>query len=147
RRAAVTMLAATIVSRAKDADVQHVFDTVADRSRPSWLRASLLRGAEAQLLGIDPITGRGRGAPAPAPDAPCPTCPGGRSGPGGAPAFATGRAGEGGRAATPGGRGRGRGAGRPALKLDREPALVGLAAANDELSTRARDLLARLEWP
>jgi mono/diheme cytochrome c family protein/glucose/arabinose dehydrogenase len=145
RRAAVTMLTATIVSRAKDADIQHIFDLAADASRPSWLRSSLLRGAEAPLLGIDPLTGRGRGAPAPPAEAPCPTCPGGRGGPGGAPAFPTGRAGAGGRGAAPAGRGRG--AGRPALKLEREPALVGLAAQNDELSIRARDLLARLEWP
>lgn len=34
------------------------------------------------------------------------------------------------------------------MKLTKEPALVALAAANSgELSTRARDLLARLEWP
>jgi mono/diheme cytochrome c family protein len=152
RRAAVTMLAATIVSRGNDGDIQHVFDAVADTSRPSWLRSALLRGAEVQLLGLDAATGRGRGAPASAPDAPCPTCPGGRAGPGGASAFPIGRAGDGGRGSAPGGRGsapggRGPGAGRPALKLEHEPAIVALAARNDDLSTRARDVLARLEWP
>ncbi len=145
RRAAVTMLAATIVSRGDNGDIQHIFDVVADTSRPSWLRSALLRGAEVQLLVVDAATGRGRPAPASAPDAPCPTCPGGRAGPGGASAFPTGRAGDGGRGAAPGGRGRG--AGRPALKLEHEPAIVALAARNDDLSARARDLLARLEWP
>ena len=33
------------------------------------------------------------------------------------------------------------------MKLDREPAIVALAAGNEELSTRARDVLGRLEWP
>jgi hypothetical protein len=49
----------------------------------------LLRGAEVALLGAampgNP-TGRRGGAPI-APNAPCPTCPGGRAGPGGAYAF------------------------------------------------------------
>jgi mono/diheme cytochrome c family protein/glucose/arabinose dehydrogenase len=142
RRASLTMLAATIVSRARDADIQRVFDMIADPARAAWQRSALLRGAEVQLLGIDPATGRARGtATAPA-DAPCNTCPGGRGGPGGASAFPSAPATNAGR-----GNGRGRGAGRPALKLDREPALVGVAARNDELSTRARDVLARLEWP
>ncbi len=142
RRAALTMLAATIVSRGKDPDIQRVFDVVADPTRAAWQRSALLRGAEVPLLGVDATTGRARGGAAPAADAPCPTCPGGRAGPGGASAFPTTPAGGRGN-----GGGRGRGANRPALKLEREPALVALAAKNDELSTRARDLLARLEWP
>ena len=53
-----------------------------------------------------------------------------------------------GAAPTPPRAGRPRRGARPALKLTREPALVALAAANTgELSTRARDLLPRLEWP
>ncbi|HEY2433283.1 MAG TPA: PVC-type heme-binding CxxCH protein [Vicinamibacterales bacterium] len=143
RRTAVTMLAATIVSRGKDAEVQQMFDEAADASRPPWLRSSLLRGAEVQLLGVDAQTGRGRATLTSPADAPCPTCPGGRAGPGGASAFPTGTTANAGR----GNGGRGRGAARPPLKLDREPALAALAARNDELSTRARDLLARLEWP
>ena len=97
--------------------------------------------------------GRGRGA-APAAEAPCPTCPGARAGPGGASAFPVAR----GAAADPAaadagrgraaGRGRGRGAGRPALKLTREPAIASLSAANaGDLSSRATDVLAKLEWP
>jgi len=147
RAAAVTMLTATIVSGAQDASVQRLFDFAADASRPTWQRAAVLRGASVTLLGSDapgsPARGRGRGA---SPDAPCPTCPGGRAGPGGAAAFPTTRG------AAPEGEtpapARGRGAQRPPLKLTREPALVALAAANaGDLSVRAGELLPRLEWP
>ena len=103
------------------------------------------------LLGAEaPGGGRGRGRGQTAGDQPCPTCPGGRQGPGGAAAFPnTGEAeGEGAARAGGAGRGRGRGAARPPVKLTREPALVGLAAAKgDALSARAGDVLARLEWP
>jgi mono/diheme cytochrome c family protein len=99
-----------------------------------------------QLLDVDPATGRARETAASAPDAPCPTCPGGRAGPGGASAFPTDRAAEGGRGTGRGGRGRG--SQRPALKIDREPALARVAAAKaGDLSSRATDVLARLEWP
>ena len=147
RAAAVTMLTATIVSGAQDASVQRVFDFAADASRPAWQRAAMLRGASVTLLGSEapgsPARGRGRGA---AGDAPCPTCPGGRAGPGGAAAFPTARG------AAPEGEtpapARGRGAQRPPLRLTREPALVALAAANaGDLSARAGELLARIEWP
>lgn len=161
RVTAITMLAATIVSAGQDVIIQQMFNAIAQRERPAWQRSALLRGAEVTLLGAaapGSATGRGRGRGAPAADAPCPTCPGGRAGPGGASAFPqTGRGAAAvepqGRGTPPGaaGRGRGgggRGGGRPALKLTKEPALVALAAANSgELSTRARDLLARLEWP
>lgn len=158
RTAAITMLAATIVSAGQDAVIQRLFDAVAQTERPAWQRSALLRGAEVTLLGVAaPGTGpgRGRGRGAPAADAPCPTCPGGRAGPGGASAFPRTRgaaadppAGEGEPAAAAPARGRGRGAARPALKLTREPALAALAATNSgELSTRAKELLARLEWP
>jgi mono/diheme cytochrome c family protein/glucose/arabinose dehydrogenase len=153
RAASLTMLAATIVSRGDEAAVRQLFDLVAQADRPAWQRSALLRGAEVTLLGADApgSTGRGRGRGAPPADAPCPTCPGGRQGPGGAAAFPVTRgaplAEEGSRPAAPA-RGRGRGAGRPALKLTREPALVALAAAKaGDLSARAGDLLPRLEWP
>jgi mono/diheme cytochrome c family protein/glucose/arabinose dehydrogenase len=140
-RAALTMLAATIVSRGEDADIQRVFDTVADPAHPAWQRSALLSGAEVPLLGVGPASGRARGGSAATAGGPCPTCPGGRAGPGGAAAFPSTNTG-------PRANGRGRGAGRPALKLSREPALVRLAAANEtDLSSRASDLLARLEWP
>jgi mono/diheme cytochrome c family protein/glucose/arabinose dehydrogenase len=157
RATAITMLAATIVSSAQDPAIQRVLDAIAQGTRAEWQRSALLRGAEVTLLGAAaPGTagrGRGRGA-APAADAPCPTCPGGRAGPGGASAFprvaaaepsqAEGAAGAGGA----GRGGRGRGAARPAVKLTREPAISALAAANaGDLSTRASAVLARLEWP
>jgi mono/diheme cytochrome c family protein len=159
RTTAVTMLAATIVSAGQDVVIQRLFDAVAQTARPAWQRSALLRGAEVTLMGAaapGSAPGRGRGGVrgAAAADAPCPTCPGGRAGPGGASAFPRTRgaadspAGEGEPTAAPPGRGRGRGAARPALKLTREPALVALAAGNGgDLSTRAKELLARLEWP
>jgi mono/diheme cytochrome c family protein len=163
RSAAITLVAAAVVASAEDAVVQPLFDRIADGGRAVWQRSALLRGAEVSLLGVPaPGTpaggGRGRGAAAaPAADAPCPTCPGGRAGPGGASAFprgtgalpaesgaaAGGRAAGGGRG---GGRGRG-GAGGPALKLTREPALGAMAGRDDDLGKRAASVLARVEWP
>jgi mono/diheme cytochrome c family protein len=141
RSAAITMLAATIVSGAQDAPVQTLFDIIAQRTRPVWQRAALLRGAEVTLLGAEAPgstggRGRGRGL-APGGDAPCPTCPGARGGPGGAPAFPVAR-----------GERQGAGAEGAPLRLSREPALASLASANEgDLSTRAAALIARVEWP
>jgi mono/diheme cytochrome c family protein/glucose/arabinose dehydrogenase len=158
RAMAITMLAATVVSNAQDAPIQRLFDAVSESPRPAWQRSALLRGAEVALLNVDAVTGRGRGRGAPAAaDAPCPTCPGGRAGPGGASAFprAPGAAdpsllegNAGGAAAAPeaGRGGRGRGA-RPPLKLAREPAITALAANGGDLSSRLTAVLARLEWP
>ncbi len=50
-RAAVTMLAATIVRGGQDGAVQNIFSWVADENRASWQRSALLRGAEIALLG------------------------------------------------------------------------------------------------
>ena len=159
RNAAITMLAATIVSAGDEGAVQRLFDAIAQPGRPAWQRSALLLGAEVTLLGADSPgggpSGRGRGrGQAPSGDAPCPTCPGGRAGPGGASAFPNASAdvsGEGApRAGGPGrgGRGRGRGAARPAVRLTREPAIAALAAENaGDLSSRATELLTRLEWP
>ena len=156
RTAAITMLAATIVSGAQDAPIQRLFDAVAESTRPAWQRSALLKGAEVTLLGADaPGSAPGRGRPAPpAADAPCPTCPGGRAGPGGASAFPTARGGtaplgEGAVSGRGAGRGgRGRGAIRPALKLTREPAISALASSNTgDLPSRAGAVIARLEWP
>ena len=94
RSAAVTLVAGTIVAAAQDRPVQALFDKIADPQRPAWQRSALLRGAEVSLLGAaapgSPAgRGRGRGVAQGAAqgDEPCPTCPGGRGGPGGAPAF------------------------------------------------------------
>jgi mono/diheme cytochrome c family protein/glucose/arabinose dehydrogenase len=156
RAMAITMLAATIVSNAQDAPIQRLFDAVAETLRPAWQRSALLRGAEVTLLGVDATgAGRGRGRDE---TAPCPTCPGGRAGPGGASAFPRARGAvdpsllegnAGGAAPAPaaGRGGRGRGAARPALKLTREPAVAALAANGGDLSSRLTAVLARMELP
>jgi len=153
RSAAVTLVAAALVTAAQDAPVQALFDKIADGRRAAWERSALLRGAEVALLDMPPpgsVAGRGRGRAAAAADAPCVDCPGGRAGPGGAAAFPRAR-GEGPaaeNAAAPAGRGRGRGgAGGRALKLTREPALGALATRDDDLGKRAAGVLARVEWP
>jgi mono/diheme cytochrome c family protein/glucose/arabinose dehydrogenase len=161
RSAAVTLVAGTIVAAAQDRQVQGLFDKIADRQRAAWQRSALLRGAEVSLLGAaapGSPAGRGRGRGAVQAEEPCPTCPGGRGGPGGAPAFPRG----GGTAAAAGadgppaaGRGAGRGGGRgrggaggPALKLTREPAISALVASDaGELGKRSAAVLARVEWP
>jgi mono/diheme cytochrome c family protein/glucose/arabinose dehydrogenase len=156
RATAITMLAATIVSGAQEPAVQKLFDTIGDSARATWQRSALIRGAEVTLLGdLAPgstprrAPGRGRGTTA---GESCPTCPGARSGPGGASAFPRDRnedeailEGRG----SPGPRsGRNRGGGT-SLALTREPSpLTALASAGaGELSARATALLARIEWP
>jgi mono/diheme cytochrome c family protein len=144
REAVITMLAATIVRSAQDATVQTLFGWVADRSRAGWQRAALLRGAEVALLGAampGASTGRRGGAPSIA--LPCPTCPGGRAGPGGAYAFSKPED----LIVASGGRASGRGGAR-ALRLNREPVqLSALAAGEDALGPRAASLLERVAWP
>jgi len=145
RDAAITMLAATIVRSAQDAAVQNLFMWIANDSRARWQRSALLRGAEVALLGVAmPGTSAGqRGGAAALPAAPCPTCPGGRAGPGGAYAFPRPRADAPAAAGSKGVRG-----GGPALRLNREPvALTRLAARGDDLSWRATSVLARVGWP
>ena len=158
---AITMLAATIVRGAQDAPAQELFQRVAEKSRPEWQRAALLRGAEVALLGAampgTPAGRGGRGGAGAAGGGNVPaTAPGQRGGPGGAPAFPrAGGAAAGGAAAAeegaPGGRGGrgggGRGGGGGALRLNREPALSALANTPDEIGKRAAALLARIEWP
>jgi mono/diheme cytochrome c family protein len=140
---AITMIAAAIVRSAQDGAVQQLFNLTADRDRSVWQRSALLRGAEVALLGA-PTPGssaeRARPAPAPAVAAPCPTCPGGRAGPGGEYAFARPEAGSNGP-----GRARGRG---PTLRLSREPApLSALLPAVDDFGARVAAVLSRVTWP
>jgi mono/diheme cytochrome c family protein/glucose/arabinose dehydrogenase len=136
--AAMTLLAATIVRSAQDADAQRLFAWIADDTLAAWQRSALLRGAEVALLGA-PMPGAPppRRPPAVAGNLPCPTCPGGRAGPGGAYAFTR-----------PQDSSRGnRGAG-PRLRLNREPnSLSALAAAGGDLGSRASTLLVRVAWP
>ena len=149
---AITMIAATIVRAGQDAGVQSTLALVADANRPAWQRAAVLRGAEVALVPNTPMPGNPRRGAAPSitatavgtAGAPCPTCPGGRAGPGGAYAFEDAR-GRGPATAAPapgargtvaagatGGRG-GRGGG-PRLQLSREPATFSaLATAESEV--------------
>lgn len=143
RQASITMLAATIVRGAQETAIQNLFASIADARRADWQRSALLRGMEVALLGVTmPGTAAPRVAIAETTGpAPCPTCPGGRAGPGGAYAYT--------RPAPPppdpGASGGGRGG--AVLQLNREPvALTGLAA-NDQLAPRVRAVLARISWP
>ena len=160
RSAALTLLASAMIAGGQDALVQPLLAKVAEPKRPAWQRIALLRGAEVALLaatapGSEGERGRGAGRDA---DEPCPDCPGGRAGPGGAPAFprpgAEDTARGGGAGATPAGArgaGRGRGRGRglaPPLKLSREPAIARLTGANGgDIGARVGAVLERLEWP
>ena len=83
RETAITMLAATIVRGGQDAAIQNVLASIGEAGRGEWQRSAVLRGAEGAVLNAPmPGTGARRGAP-PIANAPCPTCPGGRAGPGG----------------------------------------------------------------
>jgi mono/diheme cytochrome c family protein/glucose/arabinose dehydrogenase len=153
RTTALAVLAATLVRSKQEDAAQSLFAKIADSARPEWQRMALMTGAEAAVLGnpLPGTQGRGRGG-AGATDAPCPTCPGGRLGPGGASAFPTGgRAAAAGAAASGAAGARGGGGGRGstsiALELSREPALVRLSADSGDLGRRATALLARVGWP
>lgn len=138
RHAAITMLSATIVRSANDPAIQDLFALVADGSHAAWQRSAAVRGAEVALLGAA-MPGSRRPAPAAAASPPCPTCPGGRAGPGGAYAFQ--RPGDP-TIVTRANRQ------RPALRLSQEPvALSGLAGSKDDLGARAATLLAYVTWP
>jgi putative membrane-bound dehydrogenase-like protein len=143
REAVVTMLAATIARSAQDAPVQALLEWIADARRANWQRAALLRGAEVAWLGapIPGTPGGGRGAP-PSASLPCPTCPGGRAGPGGAYAYSTPED-----FVVASGRAAGRGSAR-SLQLSREPTgLLAMAVAGDALAPRVAALLDRANWP
>jgi mono/diheme cytochrome c family protein len=136
RETAITMLAATIVRAGQDATIHRVLASIGDAGRSEWQRSALLRGAEGAVLNTPmPGTGARRGAP-PIANAPCPTCPGGRAGPGGAYAFPR-------NPPTAAGRG-----GQRTVRLSREPAAFSaVAAAGSDLGVRAGNVLARIEWP
>lgn len=141
RDIAITMLAATIVRGGQDAAIQTLFKGLATDSRPEWQRSAVLRGAEVAVLGT-PMPGSSavrRGGPPPGVTLPCPTCPGGRAGPGGAYAFER-------PATAPAG---GRGGAARIVRLNSEPTLLTtwLATRSDDLGTRTARVLARVEWP
>src|SRR4029450_8472309 len=93
--AAIVMVSATIVRAGQDVPIQTTLAMVADATRPLWQRSAVLRGAEGALVPTPPMRGTARRGAAPSisataaatPGAPCPNCPGGRAGPGGAYAF------------------------------------------------------------
>ena len=137
RETAITMLSATIVRAGQDAAIHSVLASIGDAARIDWQRSALLRGVEGALLNAQlPGSVERRGGPAVA-NAPCPTCPGGRAGPGGAYAF------ERPNARGPAGRG-----GQRTVRLSREPvAFSAVGAAGGDLGARAASVLARMEWP
>jgi mono/diheme cytochrome c family protein len=143
RQASITMLAATIVRSAQEAGTQSLFASIADGRRADWQRSALLRGTEVALLGAAmPGTLAPRVAATDTTGAaPCPTCPGGRAGPGGAYAYTRPDAPPADPSASGGGR-----AGT-LLRLNREPvALTGLVTS-DPLTSRVKAVLARISWP
>jgi glucose/arabinose dehydrogenase len=87
--AAITMLAATVVRSAQDVPIQELFDRVADGTRPERERTALIRGMAVALTGAPMPGGRSERVAPPVSGLPCPTCPGGRAGPGGAYAYST----------------------------------------------------------
>jgi mono/diheme cytochrome c family protein/glucose/arabinose dehydrogenase len=138
REAAMTMLAATVVRSADDVAIQQLFGWTGDTSRPEWQRSAVLGGIEAAWLNARlPGTPAPRAAAVAPTPAPCPTCPGGRAGPGGASAFMQPQEGRG-----------GRGGGPAPIRVSREPvSLSALSAAGGPLGERAARILGRIEWP
>jgi mono/diheme cytochrome c family protein/glucose/arabinose dehydrogenase len=141
REALLTLLAATVIRSTQDAAIQRVFEWIGATTEPDWRRSALLAGAESALTGralpgAPTPPARQAGPAAAAAPLPCPTCPGGRAGPGGAYAFPRPQASN---AARGGGGG---------LRLSRPPSgLLEGAARGDHLSARATDVLARITWP
>ena len=137
REAAITVVAATIARSGRESAAVELFQRAAEPARPAWQRAALLGGAEVALADAV-MPGTVTPARAASATAPCPTCPGGRAGPGGAYAFAR-------PADWPAAGSR---SNTPLLRLTREPKpLTDLASANSDLSERATALLARVSWP
>jgi mono/diheme cytochrome c family protein/glucose/arabinose dehydrogenase len=149
REASVAMLSATIVRSAQEDAIQDLIARIAGRGTDSsrrsggaaaaeWQRSALLRGMEIALLGTAmPGTAAPRSpVRETAAAVPCPTCPGGRAGPGGAYAYP--------RPPADGGAS-GRGGAR--LRLNREPVALSALPAADRLTERVRAVLARVSWP
>lgn len=145
RATAITMVTALVLRSASDPAAQTALASAADAQRPLWQRTAVLRGAEVVLTGATlPGTPTRRGGPPPAAAAPCPTCPGGRAGPGGAYAFPGVREAQAAAAGTPITTGRGAG---PILRVSHEPVEFSALAASGEFAARAAAVLARIEWP
>jgi mono/diheme cytochrome c family protein len=137
--AAITTITATVTRSGQDAPIQELFTWAADGSRPERERAALVRGMAVALTGAALPGARSERVAAPAATGlPCPTCPGGRAGPGGAYAYSTPED-----FVIASGRAAGRGGGR-LLRLSRKPETP---AAGDSLVPRVEGLLARVTWP
>ncbi len=141
RETAITMLAATIVRSAQEDGIQDLLAWIADSRRAAWQRTALLRGTEVALLGAAMPGPAPRGSAPETVPAPCPTCPGGRAGPGGAYAYQRPEP----PPPDPGASGGGRGGAR--LQLNREPEALTALAPSDQLAPRVRTVLARISWP
>jgi len=140
QEAAITMLTATIVRGGDAAAAARVLDWTGQTTRASWQRSALLHGAEVALLEAPMPGSAPRRNVQRAANLPCPTCEGGRAGPGGAYAFQR-----------PGDptvdNGRRNRSGRT-LRLSAEPtALEHAAETSDDLGRRATAILARVTWP
>jgi mono/diheme cytochrome c family protein len=138
REAAISMLSATIVRSAQEDTVHDLFARISGTKAAEWQRSAVLRGMEIALLGVAmPGTAAPRVAISQtANPAPCPTCPGGRAGPGGAYAYPR-------PPADPGASGRG----GARVRLNREPVALTALRAPDPLEGRLRAVLARVSWP
>jgi mono/diheme cytochrome c family protein/glucose/arabinose dehydrogenase len=133
--AAITTLAAVVVRSGDEQANQKLFAWIAESARPEWQRSALLHGSESALLSVA-LPGSATATRNPA-QAPCPTCPGARGGPGGARAFPN--------AEPQGASGRASG---PLLKLAAPPsAMVTMASGSGALPSRAAKVLSRVEWP
>jgi mono/diheme cytochrome c family protein len=136
---AITMLAATVMRSGQDAPIQELFDWTADATRAERERAALVRGMAVALTGAAMPGARSERAPSQASTGlPCPTCPGGRAGPGGAYAYSTPED-----FVIASGRPSGRGGGRM-LRLNRKPSIP---TADDNLLPPVERVLARVTWP
>jgi mono/diheme cytochrome c family protein/glucose/arabinose dehydrogenase len=136
RDSALAMLAATVVRNGRGDDLQRLFAWIADAQQPLGVRSALLQGAEIVLVGATMPGAPARPRPASSRTVPCPTCPGGRAGPGGAYAF-------GGPPSARGG-----GGNEPQLRLNREPAaLFEVSREAGDLGARAARVLDRVTWP
>jgi mono/diheme cytochrome c family protein/glucose/arabinose dehydrogenase len=146
RRAALTMVAATLVRAGEESSVQAALSTIADPESALWQRDAILGGFEVALLNVTMPGSRGRRGGPPASDAPCNTCPGGRAGPGGAPAFPSAPAGRGG--AVPNTNAGGRGTDGPRLRMAVKPAVADMPTTlPPDAAARLSAVLARIDWP
>jgi putative membrane-bound dehydrogenase-like protein len=143
RDAAIAMLTTTVIRSGHQVSIQEVFGWAAEQDRPVWQRSALLRGAEIALLGAAMPGMPPSRRPSPAAGAvPCPTCPGGRAGPGGAYAFRSPEE------LGSGGTARGSNRASSGLRLNSEPlALVAWASRNGDMALRVSALLERMVWP